>query len=121
MTPAEVVIDVFGGVRATAKAAELAPSTVCRWMQPRKRGGTGGLVPQAHFQALQDAAHLIGKIITIEHLVIGKPGITSTLKRGVQGRAEAGAAQKWRARATADKPLDPVSWMTDDLLRLVSA
>lgn len=75
MTPAEVVIDVFGGVRATARVAEVNPSTVCRWLKPRQHGGTGGMVPTEHMQHLLEAALAMGKLLTAEHLVRGKPGI----------------------------------------------
>lgn len=75
MSPAEVVVDVFGGVRATARAAEVNGSTVCRWLQPRKRGGTGGMVPKVHRERLIAAAAKLGKLLTDEHLTIGKPGI----------------------------------------------
>lgn len=31
LNPAEYVIEIFGGVRATATALGLAPSSVCEW------------------------------------------------------------------------------------------
>lgn len=75
MTPAEVVIDTFGGVRATARVANVNASTVCRWLQARQRGGTGGMVPAEYMQTLLAAADRMGKLLTAEHLVRGKPGI----------------------------------------------
>lgn len=75
MTPAEVVIDVFGGVRATARVAAVNASTVCRWLKPRRAGGTGGRIPPEHIDILVEAATKIGKLLTPDHLQRGKPGI----------------------------------------------
>lgn len=75
MTPADVVIDVFGGVRATARVAGVNASTVCRWSKPRRLGGTGGMVPSEYMQTLLEAAANAGKMLTAEHLIRGKPGI----------------------------------------------
>ena len=44
-TPAQIVIDLLGGVRATARALGMAPSSVCRWTRPIEVGGGGGVVP----------------------------------------------------------------------------
>lgn len=81
MTPAEVVIDVFGGIRATARVLDVEPSTVCRWTWERRRGGTGGLVPQRYFEVLMIAATTRNKLLTLEHLHKGKPGITRIIIR----------------------------------------
>ena len=45
MSPAEYIIKIFGGVRATARALNRSPSTVSKWRKPRKEGGTGGQIP----------------------------------------------------------------------------
>lgn len=81
MTPAQVVIDVFGGVRPTARVALVNPSTVCRWLQPKARGGTGGMVPSEYMERLLDAAKAMNKHLTADHLVRGKPGITARVIR----------------------------------------
>ena len=81
MTPAEVVIDTFGGIRATARALDIAPSTVLRWSLPRKRGGRCGMVPQVYVSRLLEAARGIGKVLTAEHLENGKPGIERRIIR----------------------------------------
>jgi hypothetical protein len=81
MTPQQVVIDVFGGIRAVARVVDVAPSTVLRWGIPRKRSGNGGLIPSMYHQALLSAALEQGKRLTEEHLRIGKPGIQSRIIR----------------------------------------
>lgn len=81
MTPAEVVIDVFGGVRATARVAQVNPSTVCRWLKRREDGGTGGMVPSEHMEQLLAAAQAMRKVLTAEHLIRGKPGIQRRIIR----------------------------------------
>ena len=75
MTPAEVVIDTFGGVRKTARIVNVNASTVCRWLQPRSRGGTGGMVPDTHHATLLAAAAAAGKILSAQSLTIGRPDI----------------------------------------------
>lgn len=81
MTPQQVVIDVFGGIRAVARVVDVAPSTVLRWGLPRKRTGNGGLVPAEYHEALLLAAHERGKFLTPDHLKIGKPGIVCRVIR----------------------------------------
>lgn len=81
MTPAECVIDTFGGIRATARAADVQPSTVCRWLKPRSEGGTGGFVPPAHADVLLAKARELHKLLTEEHLRIGRPGINRRVIR----------------------------------------
>lgn len=50
MTPAEVIIHEFKGVRAAARAIGVDKSTVSRWRTPIEKGGLGGVVPGAHHQ-----------------------------------------------------------------------
>lgn len=69
MTPAQLVIEKFGGVRATARVLGINPSTVCRWNKRKEDGGTDGLVPQNHFK--QILAHLDEKI-SLQELCFGK-------------------------------------------------
>lgn len=56
LNPAWAVIQLFGGVRATARAAELDPSAVSRWAMPREKKGTAGAIPQRHWARLMDHA-----------------------------------------------------------------
>lgn len=81
MTPQQCVIDIFGGIRATARIVNTAPSTVLRWGHPRKRDGMGGMVPAVYFEILLTAAQERGKFLTLEHLKHGKPGIERRIIR----------------------------------------
>lgn len=45
LSPANYIISIFGGVRATARALKRSPSTVSKWRKSRKEGGTGGQIP----------------------------------------------------------------------------
>lgn len=56
LTPAATIIDLFGGVRATARMLGLNPSAVSRWAMPPAKKGTGGAIPQRHWAAILDAA-----------------------------------------------------------------
>lgn len=46
-TPADRVIEAFGGIRPLARAISRNPSSVLRWRRPKSEGGTGGSVPTA--------------------------------------------------------------------------
>jgi hypothetical protein len=55
-------------------------------------------------------AYSIGKILSIEDLIIGKPGIQSTVKRRRNGQ--------WSAKmAHRTEVTDPISWMASELER----
>lgn len=45
LTPAELVIQTFGGVRATARRLGKTPGAVCKWALPIEKHGTGGRIP----------------------------------------------------------------------------
>jgi hypothetical protein len=45
ISPAEVVITAFGGVREIARILGRHPTAVAKWRWPRERRGTGGEVP----------------------------------------------------------------------------
>lgn len=47
-SPAEIVIEKFGGHAAVAELLKVDVSRIYRWTYPRKKGGTDGLVPQKH-------------------------------------------------------------------------
>jgi transposase-like protein len=47
-TPADKVIEVFGGVRATARMLGLNSSSVSRWRMPADKRGLNGRVPSVH-------------------------------------------------------------------------
>lgn len=52
LSPAREVVAKLGGVRALARALQINPSAVSRWMMPGVKGGTGGLIPQRHWPAI---------------------------------------------------------------------
>lgn len=58
LEPARSVILKFGGAEAGAEVTGKHLSRVYRWMYPRDRGGTGGLIP------LQDAQKLLAVAAT---------------------------------------------------------
>ncbi|NBW51497.1 MAG: hypothetical protein EBR49_15700 [Betaproteobacteria bacterium] len=61
-TPAELVIETFGGVRPLARELDLHASTISRW----KMGH--GTVPQKHWKSLMLLAKKYDKKITVLEL-----------------------------------------------------
>jgi hypothetical protein len=59
-SPAEVIIEKFGGPAKVAALLDLDVSRVYRWTYPEERGGTGGFVPQKHQIKLLEAARTDG-------------------------------------------------------------
>ncbi|CAB4183692.1 hypothetical protein UFOVP1375_46 [uncultured Caudovirales phage] len=55
--PAYRVICMLGGVRPTARIVDVSPSAVSRWMMPAASGGTGGRIPQRHWQTIINHAN----------------------------------------------------------------
>lgn len=47
-TPADTIIEKFGGHRAIADILDIDISRVYRWTYPQEAGGTGGSIPQRH-------------------------------------------------------------------------
>lgn len=45
LSPANYVILVLGGVRATARVVDRHPASVIRWKKPKNQGGFGGRIP----------------------------------------------------------------------------
>lgn len=68
--PAERVIAVFGGVRATARIIGRSSSTVSRWQKPRAEGGTGGAVPTSSQGKLLTYAREHGLALTADDLIL---------------------------------------------------
>jgi len=77
---AKRIFDLFGGVRrfrdALELAAELDPTIetrsreqLYRWMQPRDRGGTDGLIPTRALPLVVAAARVAGVKLTLEELL----------------------------------------------------
>ena len=55
--PAYSVIITLGGVRATARILDIAPSAVSRWLLPRKKT-KAGLIPQEHWSRILEHCKL---------------------------------------------------------------
>ncbi|MEY5100859.1 MAG: DNA-binding transcriptional regulator Cro [Pseudomonadota bacterium] len=68
LNPAWRVIQLLGGVRATARAAEINPSAVSRWAMPREKKGTSGAIPQRHWSRLLGYAQRIKVKLTLNDL-----------------------------------------------------
>lgn len=68
LEPAKSIVAALGGVRATAKVCECAPSAVSRWMMPKEKRGTGGKIPQRHWGLLIAVGKKRGLGITLARL-----------------------------------------------------
>lgn len=65
-SPAEKIIEKFGGAGELARALGVAPSTVYRWVYPRNRRGTGGIIPPENHLKILDLARERGIEISPE-------------------------------------------------------
>lgn len=70
-TPADIVIERFGGCRAVARVLDVDHSWVVRWRKPKREGGTAGLVPVSHQRVLLEEAEKRGIELTAVELVVG--------------------------------------------------
>ena len=60
-TPAEAVIDIFGGASNLARALGCHRSTICRWTLSAKKKGTGGQIPGSAKDDILKLAKKLGK------------------------------------------------------------
>lgn len=72
MSPAELVIELFGGVRPLARVLGKNPSSVSRWVKHSKRYKKFGAVPTSMQAELLDLAKKRGLMLTAEELMRGK-------------------------------------------------
>lgn len=72
LRPAEYVIRVFKGVRATARAIGRNPSSVSKWQKERENRGTSGQIPHAVQRTILEQARERGLDITAEDLILGR-------------------------------------------------
>ena len=63
-SPADMVIEKFGGHRVVAEILGIDVSRVYRWTYSREQGGTGGSIPQKHQIPLMNAAREKGIILS---------------------------------------------------------
>lgn len=69
-TPADKVINAFGGIRATALIVGRSPSSVARWRLPVERSGTtGGRIPGNLQQKILDYAQANGINLTADDII----------------------------------------------------
>lgn len=72
MNPAEYVIHVFGGVRATARALDRYPATISKWQNYKNKNGELGQIPSSAQRDILDVAKRDGLPITPEDLIYGR-------------------------------------------------
>jgi hypothetical protein len=70
-TPAEIVIERFGGVRPLARLLKVAHTSVARWPLPKIKRGSGGLVPSQYHRRLLDLAADRGVKLSTTELIYG--------------------------------------------------
>lgn len=75
---AQRIVDKFGGARRLASALHAAdpsyarhPSNVYRWLYPREKGGTGGVIPTSALPLVITAARIEGIYLTADDLYPG--------------------------------------------------
>jgi hypothetical protein len=71
LTPAEYVIRVFNGVRATARAIGRSPSSISKW-QKRRDDGIDGMIPSCAQRRILQIAKEQGLDITPHDLIFGR-------------------------------------------------
>lgn len=67
-SPASIVIDRFGGIKAVADVLDLERTAVQRWNYPSPKG-TGGMVPQRHWPRLIESAREAGITLSPDDLL----------------------------------------------------
>jgi transposase-like protein len=70
VTPAQKVIDLFGGVRPLARELGRNPSSIARWRRAKTEGGTGGAVPSSMQGRLLALAKARGLPLAAEDLIL---------------------------------------------------
>lgn len=73
MTPADIVIARFEGVRPLARLLGKDPSTIHRWRMPAAKGGLDGRVPSSAQVRLLDLAKERGISLSASDLITGTP------------------------------------------------
>lgn len=72
MTQAERVIEKFGGPKNLARIIGRDVATVYKWMYPKTKGGTGGLIPTQALTEVMAAARQQGIFLTTADLFPGR-------------------------------------------------
>jgi hypothetical protein len=74
MKPAHDIVTALGGNTAVADICGVSRATVWKWSQPRKKGGTGGVIPVEHAPKIVDAGKKIGLDIALTSFIPGTNG-----------------------------------------------
>jgi hypothetical protein len=69
MDPATRIIRKLGGEAKVADITGMSFTAPYRWQYEKSKGGTGGLIPQAHHRALLDYAHAHGIPLSAEEFL----------------------------------------------------
>lgn len=72
LSPAEYVIRVFKGVRATARVLGRSPSSVSKWTKSRANRGTDGQIPRAAMWPLLAKAREMELDLSPNDLLLGR-------------------------------------------------
>lgn len=72
LSPAEIVINAFRGVNATARALGRKPSAISKWKKSRDDRGCGGDVPARTHRLILERARADGLDVTAEDLIYGR-------------------------------------------------
>jgi hypothetical protein len=70
MSPTDVVVEVFEGIRGAARAVGVEPSTVLRWNERN-----AGLIPHRYMRPFLEAAAKRRKRLSLEEIVWGRPNV----------------------------------------------
>ena len=71
-SPAEYVIYIFKGVRATARNIGRSAPAISRWRQPKHKGGTDGCIPSGAIATILRLAKENNLPITPADLILGR-------------------------------------------------
>ena len=71
-SPAQYVIHIFGGVRATARAISRTPGAIGFWKRDRNKGGFGGDIPGSMHKKILVIAKQSGLDLTPDDLIYGR-------------------------------------------------
>lgn len=72
LSPADYVIHIFGGVRATGRAIGITGQAVSYWRKQKSRGGKGGRIPRKAQAMILSHALLNGFDITANDFLHGR-------------------------------------------------
>ncbi len=71
MSPAELVIEKFGGARPLARELSIDHTSVLRWPKPREQRGSGGNIPSKYHAKILKLAEVHGIDLSANELIFG--------------------------------------------------